>query len=113
MNLRDLGNTVLVVEHDEETIRNADYVVDIGLGAGAEGGEIVAAGTLDDVLRSKKSITAKYLRGEEEIPVPAERRKSNGRFIEIRGCRHNNLKDITVKFPLGLFVSVTGVSGSG
>lgn len=113
MNLRDLGNTVLVVEHDEETIRNADYVVDLGVGAGAEGGEIVAAGTLDDVLRSKKSITAKYLRGDEVIPVPTERRKSNGRFIEIRGCRHNNLKDLTVKIPLGLFVSVTGVSGSG
>jgi excinuclease ABC subunit A len=113
MNLRDLGNTVLVVEHDEETIRNADYVVDLGVGAGAEGGEIVAAGTLDDVLRSKKSITAKYLRGEEVIPIPTERRKSNGRFIEIRGCRHNNLKDLTVKIPLGLFVSVTGVSGSG
>ncbi len=113
MNLRDLGNTVLVVEHDEETIRNADYVVDLGVGAGAEGGEIVAAGTLDDVLRSKRSITAKYLRGEEVIPVPTERRKSNGRFIEIRGCRHNNLKNLTVKIPLGLFVSITGVSGSG
>lgn len=113
MNLRDLGNTVLVVEHDEETIRNADYIVDLGVGAGAEGGEIVASGTLDDVLRSKKSITAKFLRGVEVIPVPTERRKSNGRFIEIRGCRHNNLKDLTVKIPLGLFVSVTGVSGSG
>ncbi|MHA1943236.1 MAG: excinuclease ABC subunit UvrA, partial [Candidatus Thorarchaeota archaeon] len=112
-NLRNLGNTVLVVEHDEETIRHADYVIDLGPAAGAEGGEIVVAGTLDKVLKSKKSITAKYLRGEEEIPVPSERRKSNGRFIEIRGCRHNNLKDLNVKIPLGLFVSVTGVSGSG
>ncbi|MHA2043152.1 MAG: excinuclease ABC subunit UvrA [Candidatus Thorarchaeota archaeon] len=113
MNLRDLGNTVLVVEHDEETIKHADYVVDLGPGAGAEGGEIVAAGSYEHVLKSKKSITAKYLRGDEEIPTPSERRKSNGRFIEIRGCRHNNLKDINVKIPLGLFVSVTGVSGSG
>ncbi|MGY5864518.1 MAG: excinuclease ABC subunit UvrA [Candidatus Thorarchaeota archaeon] len=113
MNLRDLGNTVLVVEHDEETIRNADFVVDLGPGAGAEGGEIVVAGDLDSVLKSKDSITAKYLRGDEVIPVPTERRKSNGRFIEIRGCRHNNLKDLDVKIPLGLFVSVTGVSGSG
>ena len=113
MNLRNLGNTVLVVEHDEETIRSADYVIDLGVGAGAEGGDVVVAGEFDEVLKSKESITAKYLRGDEKIPVPAERRKSNGRFIEIRGCRHNNLKDIDVKIPLGLFVSVTGVSGSG
>jgi excinuclease ABC subunit A len=113
MNLRDLGNTVLVVEHDEETIRSADYVVDLGVGAGAEGGDVVIAGELDDVLKSKKSITAKYLRGDERIPVPKERRKSNGRFLEVRGCRHNNLKNLNAKIPLGLFVSVTGVSGSG
>jgi excinuclease ABC subunit A len=113
MNLRDLGNTVLVVEHDEETIRAADYVIDLGVGAGAEGGDVVVAGELDKVMKSKKSITAKYLRGDEKIPVPAERRKSNGRFIEVRGCRHNNLKNLDVKIPLGLFVSVTGVSGSG
>ena len=113
MNLRDLGNTVLVVEHDEETIRNADYVIDLGPGAGAEGGEVVVAGTLDKILKSRKSLTAKYLRGEDEIPVPNERRQSNGRFIEVRGCRHNNLKDLNVRIPLGLFVSVTGVSGSG
>jgi excinuclease ABC subunit A len=113
MNLRDLGNPVLVVENDEETIRNADYVIDLGPGAGAEGGEVVIAGTLDKILKSRKSLTAKYLRGEDEIPVPNERRQSNGRFIEVRGCRHNNLKDLNVRIPLGLFVSVTGVSGSG
>ncbi|MFW9963539.1 MAG: excinuclease ABC subunit UvrA [Candidatus Sifarchaeia archaeon] len=113
MNLRDLGNTVLVVEHDEETIRNADYVIDLGPGAGAEGGEVVVAGPLEEVLKSKKSLTTKYLRGENKIPVPDRRRQSNGRFIEVRGCRHNNLKNLNVKIPLGLFVAVTGVSGSG
>ena len=113
MNLRDLGNTVLVVEHDEETIMNADYVIDLGPGAGAEGGEVVVAGTLDDILKSKKSLTAKFLRGEDEIPIPKERRQPNGRFIEIRGCRHNNLKNLNVRIPLGLFIAVTGVSGSG
>ena len=113
MNLRDLGNTVLVVEHDEETIRSADFVLDLGPGAGAEGGEVVVAGTLNKILKSKDSLTARYLRGDDEIPVPKERRKPNGRFIEVRGCRHNNLKNINVKIPLGLFIAVTGVSGSG
>lgn len=113
MNLRDLGNTVLVVEHDEETIRSADYVIDLGPGAGAEGGEVVVAGPLGTILKSKKSLTAKFLRGENEIPLPDERRKSNGRFIEVRGCRHNNLKNLNVKIPLGLFIAITGVSGSG
>ncbi|MFW9793681.1 MAG: excinuclease ABC subunit UvrA, partial [Candidatus Thorarchaeota archaeon] len=113
MNLRDLGNTVLVVEHDEETIRSADYVIDLGPGAGAEGGEVVVAGTLDKIIKSRKSLTAKYLRGEVEIPIPKERRASNGRFIEVRGCRHNNLKNLNVKIPLGMFIAVTGVSGSG
>jgi excinuclease ABC subunit A len=113
MNLRDLGNTVLVVEHDEETIKNADYVIDLGPGAGAEGGEVVVAGTLDKILKSKKSLTAKFLRGEDEIPIPKERRKPNGRFIEVKGCRHNNLKNLNVRIPLGMFISVTGVSGSG
>jgi excinuclease ABC subunit A len=113
MRLRDLGNTVLVVEHDEETMRSADYIVDLGPGAGAEGGEIVVAGDLSKILKSKDSITAKYLRGEDEIPVPEKRRGPNGRFIEMRGARHNNLKNINVKFPLGMFISVTGVSGSG
>ncbi|MFX1482651.1 MAG: excinuclease ABC subunit UvrA [Promethearchaeota archaeon] len=113
MNLRDVGNTVVVVEHDEETIRHADHVIDLGVGAGAEGGDVVVAGTLNDILKSEQSITAKYLRGEEEIPVPKKRRKPNGRFIEVRGCTHNNLKNINVRIPLGLFVAVTGVSGSG
>jgi len=113
MRLRDLGNNVLVVEHDEETIRRADYIIDLGPGAGAEGGEVVVAGTIDDVLKSKKSITGKFLRGENRIPVPAERRKPNGRTIELKGCVHNNLKNLDVRIPLGVFVSVTGVSGSG
>ena len=113
MRLRDLGNNVLVVEHDEETIRQADYIVDLGPGAGAEGGEVVVAGTIDDILKSKKSITGKFLRGEDEIAVPTERRQPNGRYLELKGCKHNNLKNIDVKIPLGMFVSVTGVSGSG
>jgi len=113
MRLRDLGNTVLVVEHDEETMRNADYIIDLGPGAGAEGGEVVVAGPIDRVLKSGKSITARYLRGEEEIPLPETRRNSNGRFLEIRGARHNNLKDLVVRLPLGMFICVTGVSGSG
>jgi len=113
MRLRDLGNTVLVVEHDEETMRNADYIIDLGPGAGAEGGEVVVAGPIERVLESRKSITARYLRGEEEIPLPETRRDSNGRFLEIRGARHNNLKDLVVRLPLGMFICVTGVSGSG
>jgi excinuclease ABC subunit A len=113
MHLRDLGNNVLVVEHDEETIRSADYIVDLGPGAGSEGGEVVVAGTLDDILKSKESITGKFLRGDDRIPIPEKRRKPNGRFIELRGCRHNNLKNLNIRFPLGLFIAVAGVSGSG
>ncbi len=113
LRLRDLGNNVLVVEHDEETIRTADYIVDLGPGAGSEGGEVVVCGTLDDVLKSKKSTTARYLRGDEKIPVPEHRRQPNGRFIELRGCKHNNLKNLNIRIPLGMFVSTTGVSGSG
>ncbi|MFW9861383.1 MAG: excinuclease ABC subunit UvrA [Candidatus Thorarchaeota archaeon] len=113
MRLRDLGNTVLVVEHDEETMKSADYIVDLGPGAGAEGGEVVVAGELSEILNAKDSITAKYLRGEVAIPVPKKRRGPNGRFIELRGARHNNLKNINVRIPLGMFISVTGVSGSG
>ncbi len=112
--LRDLGNTVLVVEHDEETIRSADYVVDLGPRAGRHGGEVVATGPLAEVLRHRDSLTARYLRGELRIPVPPRRRTADsGRRLEVRGARQHNLKDLTVEFPLGLFVAVTGVSGSG
>ncbi len=112
--LRDLGNTVLVVEHDEETIRAADYVVDLGPRAGRHGGEVVAAGLLDEVLHHRDSLTARYLRGELRIPVPPRRRIAKAdRMLRVVGARHHNLKDLTVEFPLGLFVAVTGVSGSG
>ncbi|MGB4588269.1 MAG: excinuclease ABC subunit UvrA, partial [Clostridiaceae bacterium] len=111
--LRDNGNTLIVVEHDEDTIRNADYIVDIGPGAGEYGGEVVAKGTLKQVMKSKRSITAKYLTGEMKIEVPSERRKGNGNFITVKGARENNLKNLEVKFPLEKFIAVTGVSGSG
>jgi excinuclease ABC subunit A len=111
--LRDLGNTLIVVEHDEETIRAADYIVDIGPGAGELGGHVVAAGTLEEVLATPDSITAKYLRGDLSIPMPRERRSGNGMTLTVRGAQENNLKSLTVDFPLGLFIGVTGVSGSG
>ena len=111
--LRDLGNTVLVVEHDEETIRRADYVVDLGPGAGAHGGEVVAQGTPDQIAASPASLTGRYMSGELEIPVPGERRKSNGKAVTVEGARANNLKNIDVTFPLGMFIVITGVSGSG
>ena len=111
--MRDLGNTVIVVEHDEDTMLAADWLIDIGPGAGDYGGEIVAAGTPKQVMRRKKSLTGQYLTGAEFIPLPTERRKSDGRYIEIKGAKENNLKNINVKFPIGLMTVVTGVSGSG
>ncbi len=112
-NLRDLGNTLIVVEHDEETIRNADYIVDIGVGAGVHGGKVVACGSVDDIIASKDSITGKYLSGELSIPVPIARRKGNGNYLRIKKARQNNLKNIDVNIPLGAFTCITGVSGSG
>jgi len=111
--LRDLGNTVIVVEHDEAMIRAADWVIDLGLGAGRDGGHVVVAGTLDDVCRHPQSITGAYLSGRREIPLPRRRRPGNGKEIVVQGAREHNLKDITVRIPLGKFVCVTGVSGSG
>lgn len=111
--MRDLGNTLIVVEHDEDTMRAADYIIDIGPGAGEDGGQVMAAGTPKQIMRSRKSLTGKYLSGREMIPVPSERRSGNGHVLTLVGAKENNLKDITVKFPLGKFICVTGVSGSG
>ncbi len=112
-NLRDLGNTLLVVEHDEDTMRAADYIVDIGPGAGVHGGEVVAAGTAEEVMNTPGSITGDYLSGRKRIPVPTERRKGSGNFLTIRGAAENNLRGVDVSIPLGTFTCVTGVSGSG
>jgi len=111
--MRDLGNTLVVVEHDEDTMRAADYLIDVGPGAGHQGGEIVSAGTPAEVAADEDSLTGQYLSGKKSIPVPTERRKGNGQAIKITGATENNLKNISVKFPLGEFVAVTGVSGSG
>lgn len=111
--LRDLGNTLIVVEHDEETIRSADHVVDIGPGAGEHGGHVVAQGTPEEIMEDPESLTGAYLSGRKTIPVPEFRRKPSGRYITVRGARENNLRDIDVRFPVGLFTCVTGVSGSG
>lgn len=111
--LRDMGNTVIVVEHDEDTMRAADYIVDVGPGAGVHGGEIVCAGTAEEIMACEASMTGQYLSGRRFIPVPAERRKPDGRWLTVRGAAENNLKNIDVSFPLGLFTCVTGVSGSG
>jgi excinuclease ABC subunit A len=110
--LRDLGNSVIVVEHDEETMRAADYVVDIGPGAGEHGGEVVAAGTAEDIMKCERSVTGQYLSGKRKIPVPEKRRTPSG-WLTVTGAREHNLKNITVKFPLGVMTCVTGVSGSG
>ncbi len=112
-NLTDLGNTVIVVEHDEETMRSADHIIDIGPGAGIHGGFIVAEGTVEDIIENNDSITGQYLSGKKNIPVPNARRNSNGNWITVTGARENNLKDINVDIPLGVFNCVTGVSGSG
>ena len=113
LEMRDLGNTLIVVEHDTDTMLASDYLVDIGPGAGLHGGEIVAKGTPREVMENENSLTGKYLIGKEKIEVPNVRRKGNGKFIEIKGAKENNLKNINVKFPLGKFICVTGVSGSG
>jgi excinuclease ABC subunit A len=111
--LRDLGNTVIVVEHDRDTIMAADHIVDLGPGAGRHGGEVVAEGTLEDLLRSERSLTAAYLRGEREIEVPAERRAGSGHELVVRNARQHNLRGIDLQIPLGTFTCITGVSGSG
>ena len=112
-NLRDIGNTLIVVEHDEDTMRAADYIVDVGPGAGIHGGNIVCTGAAEDIMNCKESITGQYLSGRKKIPVPAKRRKGNGKSLKIIGARENNLKNIDAEIPLGEFVCITGVSGSG
>ena len=112
-NLKDIGNTLIVVEHDEDTMRAADYIVDVGPGAGIHGGNIVCTGTAEDIMNCKESITGQYLSGRKKIPVPAKRRKGNGKSLKIIGARENNLKNIDAEIPLGEFVCITGVSGSG
>ncbi|MBO6061155.1 MAG: excinuclease ABC subunit UvrA, partial [Clostridia bacterium] len=111
--LRDLGNTLIVVEHDEETIRSADHIVDIGVGAGEHGGEVIASGTINDIMSEPRSVTGQFLTGKRAIMIPEKRRTPNGNWLTVHGARVNNLKNISVKVPLGIFTCVTGVSGSG
>lgn len=111
--MRDIGNTLIVVEHDEDTMLAADYIIDIGPGAGIHGGQVISQGTPTEVMADQKSLTGQYLSGKKFIAVPAERRKPNGRWLEVKGAKENNLKNINVKFPIGVFTAVTGVSGSG
>ncbi|MFQ6015082.1 MAG: excinuclease ABC subunit UvrA, partial [Anaerolineae bacterium] len=113
MRMRDLGNTLLVVEHDEETIRSADYIVDLGPGAGEHGGYVVVTGSIEEIIAEPKSITGQYLKGEKKIPVPQNRRSGNGKMLTLKGAAEHNLKEIDVNIPLGKFICVTGVSGSG
>ncbi|HET7092120.1 MAG TPA: excinuclease ABC subunit UvrA, partial [Thermomicrobiales bacterium] len=113
LRLRDIGNTLIVVEHDEDTMRHADWIVDIGPGAGEHGGQVVAEGTMDDIAAARESITGQYLSGARSIPMPDRRRPGNGKQLVLRGATANNLHDVTVRFPLGTFICVTGVSGSG
>ncbi|AZV45220.1 excinuclease ABC subunit UvrA [Peribacillus asahii] len=112
-NMKEIGNTLIVVEHDEDTMLAADYLIDVGPGAGTHGGQIVSAGKPEEIMKDEKSLTGQYLSGKKFIPLPLERRKSDGRFIEVKGAKENNLKNVNVKIPLGMFVAVTGVSGSG
>ena len=112
-NLRDLGNSLIVVEHDEDTMRSADYLIDIGPGAGVHGGQVVAAGTPVEVMANPDSLTGQYLSGKKKIEVPAVRRPGNGKVLKVIGAAENNLRHIDVEFPLGTFTVVTGVSGSG
>ena len=113
MHLRDLGNSLIVVEHDEETIRSADHIVDIGPGAGVHGGDVVAQGSVEDIINCEESVTGQYLSGKKFIPIPKFRRKGNGNFLTVKGARENNLRNLDVRFPLGEFICITGVSGSG
>jgi excinuclease ABC subunit A len=113
VSLRDIGNTVIVVEHDIDTMMSADYILDIGPGAGKSGGRVVAKGTPEEIIKNKNSITGEYLSGEKKIEIPKKRRESNGKFLKIINAKEHNLKNVTVEFPLGTFIGVTGVSGSG
>ena len=111
--LKDIGNTILVVEHDESVMRTADYIIDMGPRAGEHGGRVIATGTIQDIMNCKESLTGQYLSGAKQIPMPSKRRNGNGAALLIKGARQNNLKDIDVKIPLGKFVCISGVSGSG